>query len=122
MILKSKAINNDTWNQFGRICALMQYSVEYFDYFSKKKNYGGENYINEYIKIYERAINDLNNKDEKAQQQIEDEINNSIIILRDWIKELDPSFIRNIETQKYKFGSNVAAEYMISIITQGKYK
>ena len=83
----------------------MQYSVEYFDYFSKKENYGGENNINEYNKIYEKAINDLNNKDKNTQQQIEDEINYSKIILRDWIKELDSSFFRNIETQKYKFGS-----------------
>ena len=112
LISKTNAINNDTWKQFGRICALMQYSVEYFDYFSKTENYSGENNINEYNKIYEKAINDLNNKDKKAQQQIEDDINYSNIILRDWIKELDRSFFRNIETQKYQFGSNVAAEYV----------
>ena len=83
LISKSKEINNDTWKQFGRICALMQYSVEYFNYLSRKENYGGENNINEYKKIYKRAINNLNNKDKKAQQQMEDEINYSKIILRD---------------------------------------
>ena len=44
--------------QFGRICVLMQYSVTYFDYFSKIENYGWKYNINEYNKIYEKALND----------------------------------------------------------------
>ena len=122
MISKSKAINNDTWKQFGRRCALMEYSIEYFDYFSKKENYGGENNINEYNNIYEKAFKDLNIKDDKLKKEIESEINYSNIILRDWIKEKHPNFFRSLETQKYKFWSNVAAEYMVNRIRQGKYK
>ena len=64
LISKSKAINN-TWKQFGRIFALMEYLIEYFDYFSKKENYGGKNNINEYNNIYEKAFENLNTKDEK---------------------------------------------------------
>ena len=31
MIPKYKAKNYKTWTQFGRICALLQYPIEYFD-------------------------------------------------------------------------------------------
>ena len=51
MIPKYKANNYKTWNQFGRICAILQYPLEYFDYFSKKDHYGGEKNIDEYNKI-----------------------------------------------------------------------
>ena len=47
-----------TWNQFGRICALFQYPLEYFDYFSQKDHYGCTSNIDEYNKIYKKAFND----------------------------------------------------------------
>ena len=100
----------------------MEYSIEYFDYFSKKENYGGENNSNEYNNIYEKAFKYLNTNEDKLKNEIQSEINYSKIILRGWIKEEHPSFFRSIETQKYKFGSNVAAKYMICRIRQGKYK
>ena len=36
MIPKYIANNRDTWRKFGRICALLQYPLEYFDYFHRK--------------------------------------------------------------------------------------
>ena len=41
MILKYKVINYKTWNQFGSTCAILQYLLKYFDYFSQKDNYWG---------------------------------------------------------------------------------
>ena len=87
MISNEKALNNDTWRQFGRICDLLKYPLDYFDYFSNKENYGGEDNIDEYNKIYEKAIKDLNTKDDKIKQEIEDEIRISKAIITDWIKE-----------------------------------
>ena len=52
MIPKYKAKNYKTWTQFGRICATLQYPLDYFDYFSQKDHYGRENNIDEYNKIY----------------------------------------------------------------------
>ena len=83
IISNEKALNNDTWRQFGRICALLKYPLEYFDYFSKKENYGREDNIDKYNKIYEKAIKDLNTKNEKIKQEIEDEIRISKSLLRD---------------------------------------
>ena len=53
MIPKYKANNYKTWNQFGRICALLQYPLEYFNYFLKKDHYGGEiiKFIKDYLMI-----------------------------------------------------------------------
>ena len=69
MIPKYKASNHETWKQFGRICATLQYPLEYCDYFSQKDNYGGENNIDEYNKIYQRAFNDQYVKDEKFKRK-----------------------------------------------------
>ena len=71
MIPKYKANNYKTWNQFDRICAVLQYPIEYFDYFSQKYNYCGERNIDEYNKIYRKAFNDQNVKNEKFQENIQ---------------------------------------------------
>ena len=73
MISNEKALNNDTLRQFGRLCALLKYFEEYFDFFSKNKNYGEDN-IDENNRIYEKAIKDLNTKDEQIKTEIADEI------------------------------------------------
>ena len=65
MISNEKSLNKVKWRQCGRICALFKYLLEYFDYFSKNENYGGEDIIDENNKIYETAIKDLNTIDEK---------------------------------------------------------
>ena len=74
MILKYTASNRYTWKEFGRICALLKYPLENFDYFSQKDHYGGENNIDEYNKMYDRAFNDRYVKDEKFQENINKEI------------------------------------------------
>ena len=68
MITKYKVSNYITWNQFGIICDILQYSLEYFDYFSQKDYYNVERNINEYNKIYKRTFNDRYVKDEKFQE------------------------------------------------------
>ena len=41
MIPNYKASNYKTWKQFWRICALLKYSLEYFDYILQSDHYGG---------------------------------------------------------------------------------
>ena len=94
MIPKYKAKNYKTWIQFGRICAVLQYPLEYFDYFSQKDHYGGERNIDEYNKIYKRAFNDQYVEDEKFQEKIKNEIYYGNNVLKSWIKEEDPYYFK----------------------------
>ena len=94
MIPKYKASNHETWKQFGRIFSLLQYPLEYFDYFTQNDYYGGENNIDEYNKIYERAFNDRYVKDEKFQENIKKEIYYSNNVLTSWIKEENPDYFK----------------------------
>ena len=110
IISNETALKNDTWKQFGRICALLKYPLEYFDYFLKKENYGGEDNIDEYNKIYEKAIKNLNTKDETIKQEIENEIRINKAILRDWIKEENYKFFDHIESQIIDFGNDIMAD------------
>ena len=113
-ISNETALNNDTWRQFGRICAILKYSLEYFNYFSKNENYGGEDNIDEYNKIYEKAIKDLNTKDKK----IEDEIRISKAILRDWIKEENYNFFDHIESQIIDFENDIMADNIFNQVNK----
>ena len=110
MICNEKAYNNNKWRQFGRICALLKYPLEYFDYTSKKENYGGEYNIDMYNIIYEKAIKDLNTKDEKITTEIKDEIRISKTILRVWIKVEYYNFFDHIQSQIIDFGNDIMAD------------
>ena len=122
MIPKYKASNHETWKQFGRICSILQYPLEYFDYFSQKDNYGGKRNIDEYNKINERAFNNQYVKDEQFQEQIKNEIYYGNRILRDWIKEEDPYYFKELEIQIIKFSYKQVAIYMLNKMNKAKFK
>ena len=50
--------------------ALLQYSLENVNYCSQNDHYGGESNIDEYNKIYEKALNNRYFTDEKFQENI----------------------------------------------------
>ena len=81
-----------------------------FRLFLKKENYCGEDNIDEYNKIYEKAIKDLNPKDEKIKTELENEIQISKAIFRDWIKEENYNFFDHIESQIIDFGNDIMAD------------
>ena len=122
MIPKYKAKNYKSWIQFGRICAVLQYPLEYFDYYSQKDHYGGENNIDEYNKIYKRAFNDRYVKDKKFQEKIQKEIYNGNNVLRSWIKEDDPDYFKELEIQIIKFLWKQVATYMLNKLNKAKFR
>ena len=122
IIPKYKAKNYKSWTQFVIICSILQYLLVYFDYFSQKDNYGGERNIDEYNKIYKRAFNDQYVKDEKFQEKTKIEIYYGNRILRDWIKEEDPDYFKELEIQIIKFSCKQVATYMLNKMNKAKFK
>ena len=120
VIPKYKASNYKTWNQFGKICALLQYPLEYFAYFLQKDHYWCERNNDEYIKIYKRAFNDRYAKDEKFKGNIKHEIYYGNRILRDWINEDDPDCFKEIEIQIIKYSCKQVATYMLNKMNKTK--
>ena len=120
MIPKYKASNHEKWKKFGRICALLQYPLEYFDYFLQKDNCCGANNIDEYNKIYERAFNNRYKKDEKF-QDIQKEIYYGNNILECWINK-NPYYFKEIKIQIIKFSCKQVATYMLNKMNKAKLK
>ena len=90
--------------------------------FFTENNYGGERNIDEYNKIYKRALNDQSVKDEKFQEKIKIEIYYGNPILRDWIKEEDPDYFKELEIQIIKFSCKQVATYMLNKMEKAKFK
>ena len=121
-----KADNVDTWKRFGRICAFLNYPIEFYDYFSKKSDkYNFENNIDTYNSIYRKAHDDLilikklqanqsnKKKDELKpnEKELLAEYDSCKSIIDSWIKEDDSTYFDAIEEIAKHFIPGPAAEY-----------
>ena len=105
MLPDSKSDNVQSWKEFGRICALLNYSVEYFDYFSKKSGkYDYEENLKYYNEVYKKVHEErliikkledntpVTDRERKTAEEFEISLKCCKPTLINWIKEVDIDF------------------------------
>lgn len=115
LIPVSKSDDTGEWFRFGRICALLKYPVEYFDYFSKKSaKYDLDLNLHHYNKIYTSAQKTLKKKKDLLTEQETKEIELCKPTLSKWITQSDVDFFNRIRPIIDDFNHSSVANYFHS--------
>ena len=117
----NKFIDTGSWFRFGKICWLLWYPCEYWDYFSKKSitKYNYDSNLKYYINIYNENRNKLedaiikeeNNKLNESKQNLINKYFGAKKILKQWIEENKPTYFNDLKIVIDEFSHLIVANY-----------